>query len=241
MNDDIYTVSASAYDLFNAVFRPAQLDAIARLVPLIRPDHGPVLDIGAGSGLNIETVLETLPTARVCALEPSHAMRSLAMMRIAAHPEWFERVTLRPESFQSARLPDTVGGAIALGVVGHFDRTERIDLLAGLAARLPPGGAALIDLQEPETPQRVGPYEFTAAQIGDLGYRCIVEGWPVDTELMRWTMTYRCLEEDRVLLEETAGYDYRHPSPGSLSAEADTAGLALERLADSTYWLLTRR
>ena len=85
----------------------AQLDAIARLVPLIRPDHGPVLDIGAGSGLNIETVLETLPTARVCALEPSHAMRSLAMMRIAAHPEWFERVTLRPESFQSARLPDT--------------------------------------------------------------------------------------------------------------------------------------
>lgn len=241
VNDDIYTISASAYDLFNAPFRQSQLAAIAWLMPHIHPGHGPVLDIGAGTGLNIETMLEALPTVQVCALEPSRAMRSLAMMRIAAHPEWFARVTLRPESFQSAQLPETIGGAIALGVIGHLDPDERAHLLTELAARLPHHGAALIDLQEPETPRRVMPFDFMTTRIGDLTYQCSAEGWPVDDELMHWQMTYRCLEGSRVLLAESAEYDYRHPAAGTMGAEAAAAGLTMKRLDNSTYWLLMRR
>lgn len=56
---------------------------------------------------------------------------------------------------------EPIGGAILLGVIGHFDAGECAAVLAELAARLPVGGAALVDLQEPERPQRVEAYEFT--------------------------------------------------------------------------------
>ncbi len=117
---DSYAATASLYDLMNAPWRAAQIAALERLLPLLRADAGPILDVGAGSGANLEWVLDRLPDARLHALEPSPSMRSLALARIAAHPEWFARVTLRPEDFFSATLPDSLGGAILLGVLGHF-------------------------------------------------------------------------------------------------------------------------
>ena len=86
------------------------------------------MDIGAGSGSNTTDLLEHLPEARVLALEPSTSMRSLLLSKIAAHPEWFPRVTVRPEDFFSATLPQHVAGAVLLGVFGHFDPGERAAL-----------------------------------------------------------------------------------------------------------------
>ena len=77
MSKDAYAVSAPVYDLLNASFRPGQVAALERLIPLVRAESGPVLDIGARSGLNTVFVLERLPEARVYALEPSTAMRAL--------------------------------------------------------------------------------------------------------------------------------------------------------------------
>ncbi|ROR95893.1 methyltransferase family protein [Salana multivorans] len=237
---DPYAATAGLYDLVNASFRAGQTAAVEALLPLLRPDEGPVLDVGAGSGLNLALVLDRLPRARVVALEPSAAMRSLALARVAARPEWFDRVTVRPEDFFSAQLPERLGGAIALGVVGHFDAGERAAVLAELAARLPRGGAALIDLQDPPRPARVEAREFTVARVGELDYRGIAEAWPVDLELMRWRMTYLTLEGERVLVEETAELDYRHPAPDVVAREAAEVGLGLDRLGETTYWLLTR-
>jgi hypothetical protein len=234
---DPYAATAGAYDLFSASHRPAQLAALRRLLPELRPEAGPILDVGAGSGANGAWVLEALPRARVLALEPSRAMRSLMLARIASRPDWFERVTVRPEDFFSATLPPRIGGAILLGVIGHFDAGERAAVLAELAARLPPGGAALLDLQQPESPQRVEPFEFTAARIGELAYRGIAEAWPRDRERMRWRMTYLVLEGERVLTEETSELDYRHPSPAALAAEAGQVGMRVEQL-DGTFRLL---
>lgn len=165
---DPYAATAGAYDLFNASARASQLAALDVLLPRIQSGRGPVLDVGAGSGANAAVVLARLPEAHVCAIEPSPAMRALALARIAAHPEWFGRVTVRPEDFFSAPLPPTLGGAILLGVIGHFDAGERAAVLAELGARLPRDGVALIDLQEPERPTRIDAYEYTAAHIGDL-------------------------------------------------------------------------
>ena len=168
MSKDAYAVSAPVYDLLNASFRPGQVAALERLIPLVRAESGPVLDIGAGSGLNTVFVLERLPEARVYALEPSTAMRALVLTKVAAHPEWFDRVTIRPEAFGAAPLPDAISAAILLGVLGHFSPDERAALFAALAARLPEGGAALTDLQPPCRPARVEPYEIASARIGDL-------------------------------------------------------------------------
>lgn len=103
-------------------------------------------------------------------------MRALILTKVAAHPEWFDRVTIRPEAFGSAPLPDAISAAILLGVLGHFSPNERAALFATFAARLPEGGAALMDLQPPARPERVKPYEIASAQIGDLPHRGITEG-----------------------------------------------------------------
>lgn len=240
MTADRYAAPAGAYDLVNAPARAGQLAALEILLPLLRPESGPILDVGAGSGLNLAFVLDLVPAARVYALEPSPAMRALATARIAARPEWHDRVTVRPEDFFSASLPVSLGGAILLGVIGHFDAGERAAVLAELGARLPVGGAALLDLQEPERPRRIEAHEFTAATIGELSYRVIAEAWPVDTELMRWRMSYLTLDGERILVEDTTDFEYRHPAPGTVAAEAALVGLTLRRIGRTSFWLLTR-
>ncbi|MGA4668743.1 class I SAM-dependent methyltransferase [Propionibacteriaceae bacterium Y1923] len=153
MTPDPYAAPAGAYDLFNAPARAGQVAALDALLPHLDPSHGPILDVGAGSGLNIAHLLEHSPAVSVYALEPSPTMRALALARVAARPDWFDRVTVRPEDFFSATLPPRLGEAVLLGVIGHFDAGERAAVLAELAARLPTGGAALFDLQPPERPE----------------------------------------------------------------------------------------
>lgn len=85
MSKDAYAVSAPVYDLLIASFRPAQVAALEKLIPLVRAGAGPVLDIGAGSGLNTVFVLERLPDARVYALEPSPAMRLTGILTWVQH------------------------------------------------------------------------------------------------------------------------------------------------------------
>lgn len=238
---DPYAATASAYDVFTQPYREPLEAALGEIAPRLLPDHGPVLDIGAGSGANAAFVLEHVPRAAVVALEPSRAMRSLALGRIAQHPEWHPRITVRPEDFFEATLPAQLGGAIALGVLGHFDAGERTAVLAELAARLPGGGVALLDLQEPASPRRVEPFEFTAATIGAITYRGIAEAWPVDAEAMRWRMTYLSLEDERVLTEDTSEQVYHHPGPARFAAEAEEAGFAVTPFRDTTLRILERR
>lgn len=237
---DSYAATASIYDLANAPWRGAQVAALERLLPLLRPDAGPILDVGAGSGANIAWVLDRLPGASVYALEPSPSMRALALGRIAGRPDWFTRVTLRPEDFFSATLPERLGGAILLGVLGHFDPGERAAVLAELARRLPVGAAALIDLQPPERPTAIPAAVTDVATIGDVRYRLIAEAEPAGGELMRWRMTYLSLEDERVLTEETTEHLYHHPDPARLGREADAVGLRGQRLDDTSYRLLIR-
>ena len=237
---DGYAATAGAYDLFATAYRPPQTEALKALRPWLHPDIGPILDLGAGSGAGSEWILTQVPGSEVLALEPSRTMRALALARVAAHPEWFPRITVRPEDFFSAPLPRRIGGAILLGVLGHFDPGERAAIFAELAARLPEGGAALFDLQEPASPVRVEPYEFTAAQVGRLRYRGIAEAWPAGGEEMRWRMSYLTLDGERVLVEDTAEHVYHHPSERTVTREAEGAGLRLERLGTTSFRLLIR-
>ena len=174
------------------------------------------------------------------ALEPSTAMRALVLTKVAAHPEWFDRVTIRPEAFGAAPLPDAISAAILLGVLGHFSPDERAALFAALAARLTEGGAALTDLQPPCRPARVESYEIASARIGDLTYSGLAEGWPLDDERMQWKMTCRTLEGDRVLAEETTEYLFRHPDPEVIRAELRATGLSLNQIDDTTFYLIVK-
>lgn len=240
MSGDLYRATASACDLFAAPYQDAQRAALRRALPSFQPDAGPILDVGAGSGALAEELLCAVPEASVVALEPSPSMRALLLGRVARHPEWFPRITVRPESFFDATLPERIGGAIAFGVLGHFDGDARRALLAELAGRLPAGAGFALDLQDPERPARVEAYEFSAATVGDVEYRGIAEAWPVDEERMRWRMTYLAVEGERVLSEETGEHVYHHPAPERFREEAEEAGFGAERLDDGSFWVLVR-
>lgn len=237
---DTYSATAGAYDLFSAPVRGIHEAVLDQWLPLTRPDVGPLLDIGAGSGANTVHILRHSPHAELCALEPSQAMRGLALSRLAAYPQWHDRVTLWPDDFFSAELPERIGGALALGVIGHFDPGERQALLAELAARLPQGAPLVVDLQAPSEPGRVAPYEFTAAKIGEITYRCIAEAWPLEGERMRWRMSYVSLRGDRILTEDITEHIYHHPSPAVFAGEAREAGFTARELDQESFRLLIR-
>lgn len=234
---DRYAVSAGWWDLIQPSAQRAA--ALRALSSRVRPEVGPLLDVGAGSGSAVLTVLADLPECRALALEPSRAMRSLLLSKIAAQQGLSTRITVRPEDFFGASLPERIGGALLLGVIGHFDAGERAAVLAELAARLPAGGAALIDLPEPRRPHRVPADERTVATVGELTYRLIAEARPLGTELMHWRITYLTLEGDRVLIEDTVDFQYRHPAVEVVAEEARAVGLGLETVSGG-HWLLTR-
>lgn len=114
-------------------------------------------------------------------------------------------------------------------------------MFAELANRLPDGGAALIDLQQPERPEAIPATTMASTRVGELEYRLIGEATPMGGDRLRWRMTYLSLEGERVLTEETTEHVYHHPAPATVTAEGAAVGLTAERLDDTTYWLLRRR
>lgn len=238
MNRDQYYASASAFDLHSLAFRPVQEARIASIRDLLLPRAGVILEIGAGSGAVTGMLLDALPKAKVLSFEPSASMRALAMQRIAARPDWFERVTLRPEAFDAELLPSRIGGAVLLGVLGHFKAAERTALFAGLARRLPPGGVVLFDLQPPERPQHVPASVFSSVRVGALEYLAMSEGEPAGADAMRWRVRYVVRDGDRVIDSRSAEYLFHHPNPAVLAAEAGRAGFDMRPLDEQGGWLL---
>ena len=235
-----YRATAGAYDLFSEPFAAAQDAALRALLPHLDVTAGPVVDVGCGSGRHLAVVLHAVPGARVLGIEPSDAMRALAVARLAAEPAWRDRATVRPEHALAAPLPDRIAGAVLLGVIGHFDRRERLELFGRLARRTGPGCAVLFDLQPPESPADVPPAVFADTRLGDLRYRGIASASAIDDEAMRWRMTYQTLDGDAVIEERSTETVYRHPTPESLRGDLRKLGFRLQPLPDSTCWLAIR-
>lgn len=228
------------YDLIAEGYVDSQISALNELLPLVDPKNGPILDIGCGSGRQLAHILEALPSAHVIGVEPSDAMRSLALGRFAVNPGWRDRVTIRPEGALEAPLPERISGVIMLGVFGHFTRFERSELMARLARRLPERGAILLDLQLPEEPAEVAPYLFADTRLGGLRYRGFAEGTPVEGEAMRWRMTYQTLDGDAVIEQHSGESIFHHPRHDLVREEMREHGLALTQVPDTTYWLAVR-
>jgi len=57
---------------------------------------------------------------------------------------------------------------------------------------------------------------------------------------MRWKMTCRTLDGDRVLTEETTEYLFRHPDPETIRTELRATGLSLDQIDDTTFYLIVK-
>lgn len=155
--------------------RKEQIRTLLQLIPASTNERFQVVELGAGSGLLAEAILEAYPASEVLALDGSEQMRALMVERL----ERFG-ARVRIESFDLAssdwRLAIERGSIrcfLSSLCVHHLDGAAKRQLFHDLAARLEAGGALLLaDIVEPENPRLAQIY---ADSLDDIVLRQSIE------------------------------------------------------------------
>lgn len=222
----LYDVNVEFYDLVAAPMWVAVRPALIAALATVDPTAGPVLEIGAGTGLATVVVADAVPAARIVALEPSRAMRAVLHSRLFARPDLHHRVTVMPTAFTAEAVPMKLGGAVAMAMLGHLSPDERRRLWSVLAERLAPGAPAVIHLVPPARPEPQAATEVARARLGDLGYEAWAEAEPIGERTLRWTMTYRVVRDNEVIEQRFATSDFETVGVDDVVEEAAAAGLS---------------
>lgn len=233
---DGYAVTAQFYDVMAATVRaPVEAQIASRLVGL-DICIGPILDIGAGTGLTSALIARVLPGAEILAIEPDPAMRSALMTRVWSDPALRRQVSILPSTIGDAILPDRIAGAVAAASIHHFDPAGRRGLLARLAERLAPEGRVIIEIQCPVAAE-IERSRFVQCRMGRVDYEGWLEASAIGSDRQRWRMTYRASIEGREIDKQIAEYDCWTVSARSLVEQAVECGLV--GIADNDLVVLT--
>ncbi len=231
-----YAVTAQFYDCM-AADQHAAIDAgIAKMLDGLDTSAGPVLDIGAGTGLTTRVIAKALPEAEILAIEPDPAMRAALMTRVWSSTDLRKRVTILAGSVLEAELPTRISAAIASASLVHFNRRDRRRLLALLGERLAPSGRVVLEIQCPEAID-IPETQMAIARVGRLTYEGHASARRLDAERQRWRMTYRTLDGDRVLSSDTTEHVCWTISAEKILREA--AAFNLNGAVEGTLLLLT--
>jgi SAM-dependent methyltransferase len=206
----------------------------------VDPSAGPVLDIGAGTGVGLAHVRRAVPGARIVAVEPSRAMRTALHTRLALDDDLRERVTVVPVGIEDAELPPQLSAAVASAVLGHLDDRGRRRLWASLSARLAPGAPAVVGVLPPGRPEAIPPTRYRALPVGDHVYEGWMEADVAGPRQMCWTMTYRVLAGDRLVAEHRASSLWTTLDADDVADEVAPFGLLVER-PDDEHVVLRQR
>ena len=219
-----YSVTAQYYDpLMSAAHADVDRRIAAALVNM-DVTTGPVVDIGAGTGLSTALIASTLPAAEILAVEPDAAMRPALMTRVWANMELRPRVSILPFDVFSAPLPERIAGALLSASLVHFAPPDRARLWPLLAERLAPEGRIIVEVQCPEA-EDMPETDMAQVQVGRIVYRASATAERLASDRQRWTMKYRASLEGREIACETTSYECRTISADRVLAEARTAGL----------------
>lgn len=224
MTNDEYDRSAQYLHLLSlpmwTELRPALTSALAD----VDPGAGAILELGPGSGIGTETILAAVADAPVFAAEPSAALRTVLLGRLAGLPGG-ERVTVYPAGAAEVPLPERLAAVVGMHMVGHLRPAERQALWASLAPRLAPGAPVVLNVQPPDTAVEVPRWPPFDVKQGELTYRGTGAAVPSGPDSLRWRMEYATLRGDQVLDEAVAEYDWWVVSADGLAAELTAAGL----------------
>ncbi|MER7054154.1 Gfo/Idh/MocA family oxidoreductase [Streptomyces sp. NPDC000351] len=207
-----YSPSAEFFDLVAAEHTATgSAPAIAALLADADLSTGPVVDIGAGTGLVTEAVARARPDAEILACEPAVGMRAVLTSRVFSDPDLRSRVTVTADAAPDLDLPDRVGVVLLCGVLGHLDADERARLWRLVRRRLAPGGLVVVELMQFEEPSTLPETRLATATAGRHRYEWSFAGAPDETEdgVMRLHSTWRVYRDDATEAERVVRDSYR--------------------------------
>lgn len=216
---DGYTGSAEFFDLaareHTAHTGPAAVAALAD----VDPAAGPLLDIGAGTGLVTVAVARAFPDLRIIASEPSPAMRAILTSRVADEGGLRDRVTVTGTDAATVRIPERVCGAVLCGVAGHLDVAARRMLFARLAAALPPGAPVVVELMGLPTATALPDTRLFTARLGEAHYEWWMAAETAGPDLVRLHTRWCVRHGDALVREVRDSYLWHTFTVEQLAAE----------------------
>lgn len=223
---DPYAVAtAEFYDLLATEHWKQFGPELAHLLGDADPANGPIVDVGAGTGVGLSYLRDAVPGAAILAIEPSKAMRTALHTRLTIDGSLRAVTTVDPRPLDHAALPSQACALVLSAVLGHFDDDQRNMLWRTIADVLPPGAPAVVEVLPPGRALAVPPTRYRALPVGDHVYEGWQEGVPLDERTMRWTMTYRVIAGDDTVAEYRVESDWRCCSVGDVRSETRRFGL----------------
>jgi len=224
--------TAEFYDLLATghweAFGLQLLDLLADVDPAV----GPIVDIGAGTGVGLPYLQAAVPAARIHAIEPSRAMRTALHTRLMLDPDLRRITTVEPRSLRDATLPARACALVASAALGHLGADERTRLWRYVSEQMPAGAPAVIEVLPPDRPLSVPPTLYRRLSVGEYVYEGWQQGEPAGERNMDWTMTYRVLDGDELVAGYTVRCAWRCFSVADIRAEIEPFGLALAEYED---------
>lgn len=220
-----YTPSAEFFDLVAAEHTAtAGAPAIAALLAGADLSTGPVVDIGAGTGLVTEAVARARPDAEIIACEPAVGMRAVLTSRVFSDPYLRSRITVTADAAPDLDLPDHISVVLLCGVLGHLDPAERARLWRRLTRRLAPGGLVVVELMGFEEPLTLPETRLATATAGRQRYEWSFGAAPDDTAdgMMRLDSTWRVYLDGATEAVREVHDSYRWAPFGLKDVEAES-------------------
>lgn len=196
-----YSASAEFFDLIaDPHTTTGSGPSVVRALAHLDTSAGPVLDLGAGTGLITEAVARAFPDAEIIAAEPAVAMRAALTSRVFSDPDLRHRVTVTDGAAPHLELPERLGAIVLCGVLGHLDDRERATLWRRLDERLAPGAPVVVELMGLGKPTPIPELPLGQADVGSQSYTWWFSGEPEGDRMRlrsRWTV-----HQDGALIRE---------------------------------------
>ncbi|MEZ0492066.1 trans-aconitate 2-methyltransferase [Kineococcus sp. TBRC 1896] len=221
---DYYSPAAEFFDLVGPRHMSTSGPAVRAALAGLDTSRGPVLDVGAGTGLVTALMAGFLPDAEFVCAEPSPTMRAILTSRVATDPELRRRVTVVPESAQELAagqaLPTALSAAVVFGVAGHLTQDERRQLWKRLAEALPSGAPIVVELMGVDRPRSIPPVRMVRELVGAQTYEWWMSGEPSGPRTIHWSTRWKVFRDGDLVREVEDSYEWETFGVADLVAES---------------------
>lgn len=227
--DDAYETSGEFIDVLSRPAWNALRATVEAALAGASPQDGPLVDVGAGTGLGLQVLAGLAPTAELLAIEPSPVLRAVLTARVAADDDLRDRVTVVAADALGAELPDRLGAVVAMNMIGHLAPQHRRAFWRRVCERLAPGAPLVVNVQPPTEPTTIPYTPFGAVQIGRYTYEGGGSAEPAGPDAVTWRMRYRVAAADGTVVRESRiDYHWHVVSVPELVDELGEAGFLPE-------------